>query len=222
MFKNIVLTSSILLTVASFAAQEMPSAISYPFVYQLDEREKGLSDVHRVKLLEDGLPSLQARIDLIRKATKTIEVEYFIYNLDESSKLFTAALIEAAGKGVKVRILVDKSIAVFKLNPKIAHFLAKKGVEVRYYNATKDVALGQYRTHRKFVLVDADDTENGQEAIAGGRNIGNEYFDMAQDFNFHDRDMWLKGPAVKAMRDSFNVFWEDEIRNIDIDFMVIF
>lgn len=211
MLKHALITSSVVLSAAAFAAEQMPEAISYPFVYQLDEREKGLSDVHKVKLLEDGLPSLQARLDLIKKAQKTIDIEYFIYNTDQGGKLFTAALIEAAERDVKVRILVDKNITIFKLNHYIAHQLKKHGIEVRYYNDSKDAALVQYRTHRKFIIIDAEDEINGQEAITGGRNIGDEYFDMSPDFNFHDRDMWIKGPAVKAMKDTFDIFWNDDL-----------
>ncbi len=211
MLKNLVFTYAVLAG-ATALSKELPPAMSYPFVYHLNEKEKGVSDVHKVKLLEDGLPSLQARIDLIKKAKKTIDIEYFIYNLDRAGKLFTGVLIDAANRGVKVRLLVDMNITIFQFDNYIVHqmnqLVKDNKIEVRYYNDSKDPSLAQYRTHRKFVIIDAEDEK---EAIIGGRNIGDEYFDMSKDFNFHDRDMYIKGPAVKAMADTFEVFWEHEL-----------
>ena len=206
--KNLVFTSAVLIGTGAIA-NELPPAISYPFVYQMNEKEKGISDVHKVKLLEDGLPSLQARIDLIKKAKKTIDIEYFIYNLDKAGKLFTGVLIDAANRGVKIRLLVDMNLTIFQLDNYIVHqinqLVKDNMIEVRYYNDSKDPSLVQYRTHRKFVVID------DEEAIIGGRNIGDEYFDMSKDFNFHDRDMYIKGPAVKAIADTFDVFWEHKL-----------
>ncbi len=205
--------ASILIVLNTSASEEevnLPEALTYPFYYRHDASKENSVGKHKVKLLEDGLESLQKRFDIIRRAKETIEVEYFIYNLDKAGRLLTHELIEAAKKGVKVRIIVDKSIAVFKMNDYIAKELAQFGhddkkIEIKYYNATKDVTKGQFRTHRKLITVD------GEEAIIGGRNIGEEYFDMSPEFNFHDRDVYVKGPVVKAIIDTFNKFWIDKI-----------
>ena len=63
----------------------------------------------------------------------------------------------------------------------------------------------QYRTHRKILVKDRE------EAITGGRNIGDDYFDLDEVYNFLDRDVWVKGSGAVAMADSFNAVWESEV-----------
>ncbi|MFL5785374.1 MAG: phospholipase D-like domain-containing protein [Bacteriovoracaceae bacterium] len=63
----------------------------------------------------------------------------------------------------------------------------------------------QFRNHRKLISID------DIEAITGGRNVAEEYFDMSPEYNFNDRDIYVTGPIVKAMRDSFDLFWAHKI-----------
>ncbi len=204
--------ASILIVLRAYGFEEqagLPEALRYPFIYIQEDSKATESEHHKIQLLEDGLESLQKRFDIIRNANKTIEVEYFIYRLDKAGKLLTLELIEAAKRGVKVRILVDKSFTVFKMDKYIANALKDYNVELRYYNDSKDPTRAQYRTHRKMVVADANTKD--RVAIIGGRNIGEEYFDMSHEFNFHDRDVYVKGPVVKAIADTFNEFWEDDL-----------
>lgn len=48
-----------------------------------------------------------ARLELIKAAKKTIDMQYFIFSNDEVSTAFMDEVIKAADRGVKVRILVD-------------------------------------------------------------------------------------------------------------------
>lgn len=160
-----------------------------------------------MKILNNGSAALWARIDMARRAQKSIEVEYFIFNADMTGRILTKELVKAAERGVKVRIMVDKSIAVFVLNEFYAHILKQKNVEVRYYNTASTLMLStvQFRNHRKLMVMD------GVEAITGGRNIADEYFNLSEKFNFLDRDIWVKGDIVKAMKDSFDLYWNSDI-----------
>lgn len=160
-----------------------------------------------MKILSNGTAALWARIDMIRRAQQSIEVEYFIFNADIAGRLLTKELVKAAERGVKVRVMVDKSIAVFVLNEFYAFILKQKNVEVRYYNTASSLMLStvQFRNHRKLIVMD------GIEAITGGRNIADEYFNLSDKFNFLDRDVWVKGEIVKPMRDSFNLYWDSDI-----------
>lgn len=157
--------------------------------------------------LNSGAPALELRLQMIRAAKKHIEVEYFCYNTDLVAKIFTNELINAARRGVKVRMLIDKASNVFVFDENYARELTKSGIEVRYFNNASllNFTMAIYRNHRKLLVID------GEEALTGGRNIGDEYFEMAETLNYIDRDVFVKGPIVKAMLDSFNKFYDHEM-----------
>jgi putative cardiolipin synthase len=165
-----------------------------------------LHEPHAVALLDLGYDSLAQRLQLIEQARQSIELEFFIYELDEASRLISQALARKAREGVKVRILVDFALPVFKLAPQVARGLEAAGIEVRYYNTSglaRFFAM-QHRTHRKLLVVDRS------RAIVGGRNIANEYFDLSPHYNFLDSDLLIEGPIVAAIVDSFELYWSSE------------
>ena len=158
---------------------------------------------HSVIPLHDGRFALIKRIDLIRNAKKSIELEYFIFNDDLAGKIIVDELIKAAKKGVKVRLLLDSLMVKGKLTPFHIHQIKKQGLEIRYYN---DIPLirainTQYRDHRKLFIVD------DIHLIIGGRNIANEYFDLDERYNFLDRDIYLTGEVVPKITKMFDDFW---------------
>lgn len=164
------------------------------------------TEPHTVALLDVGFDSLATRLKLIEQAKTSIELEFFIYEVDTASRLVTQALARKAREGVKVRLLVDFSLPVFKLAPHYAHELAAAGVEVRYYN-TAGLArffAVNHRTHRKLLVVDR------AQAIVGGRNIGDDYFDLSAHYNFLDSDLLIQGPVSAAIADSFDLYWASD------------
>lgn len=171
---------------------------------------------HEMMILNSGIASLKLRLDMIARAKRSIELEYFIFNSDRAGRLVLQALANkmeekrTAKEKFSVRILVDKSIAVFELDRYFADALKKYGIELRYYNPSPIFAISsvQYRNHRKVIIID------GVEALTGGRNIADEYFDLSEDFNFLDRDIWVKGEIVEAIRESFNRYWNSKIVEI--------
>lgn len=175
--------------------------IPYPYHVVQDQSE------NQLMAIDSGAASLALRINLIKSAQKTIDVEYFCYNTDFASKIFTQELIKARDRGVRVRILIDKAASVFVFNKYYAQPLLEKGIEVRYYNDSSLLNFPKaiYRNHRKLLAVD------GSEAITGGRNMGDEYFDLSPDFNYNDRDVFVRGPIVKAMVDSFDIYFNSSM-----------
>ena len=169
-----------------------------------------IEEPHEIVLLNHGLSSLEERLEMIENAQTSIDVEYFIFNLDQSGRMFTQALVEKAKQGVKVRMLLDYYMVKNKFTPFFAHEMAKYGIEVKYYNVTSllNIFKGQYRNHRKLLVVD------GKEAITGGRNIGDEYFDLSDKFNFLDRDIKISGSIVTHIQDTFNKVWESKQTSI--------
>jgi putative cardiolipin synthase len=162
---------------------------------------------HTITLIDDGLASLAERIALIDKAKKTLDLEYFIYELDLSSQLITRKLIAAAKRGVKVRLLVDFSAPVFKLKPQFARELRQHGIDIRYYNTTSLLRFisVQHRSHRKLLIMD------GTSVITGGRNVGDDYFNLSPHYNFLDSDVLIEGEVVAAILKGFDRYWNSNL-----------
>ena len=139
---GVYLVFAIGLTVLEWVVRENPSV------------EKSLiarsTSPHTIAHIDQGAASFQRRLELIASARKSIALEFFIYDVDDASRLLTQALIRKAREGVQVRILVDFSAPVFKLKPAYAQLLGKAGVKVRYYNTSAVYRLVsiQHRSHR--------------------------------------------------------------------------
>ena len=162
---------------------------------------------HLLTHFDQGAASFQRRLELIESAKTSIALEFFIYNVDDASRLITQALMKKAREGVAVRILVDFSAPVFELKPAYARLLGEAGVKVRYYNTSSVYRLIsiQHRSHRKLLIID------GETVLTGGRNIGNDYFDLSDHYNFLDSDLEISGPLVKTVLESFDVYWNSRL-----------
>ncbi|MFL5784420.1 MAG: phospholipase D family protein [Bacteriovoracaceae bacterium] len=193
------IASSLLLFPLLASALHYSDSVPYPFYHEDTSGETQMMPLHR------GEESFQMRIDLIQKAQKTIEAEYYIYYMDMAGKIFNRELIKAAERGVKVRVLLDKFAA--GVDEFLAYELEQHGIEVKFYNTASMLRLDSinFRNHRKLFVVD------GEEAIAGGRNMADDYYNLDAKYNYEDRDVFVKGPLVTVMRDSFNAFWENKI-----------
>jgi cardiolipin synthase C len=174
---------------------------------------------HHVLLLADPQDALQARLALIRGARSTLDLQTYIHAEDDAGWMFLRELIAAAGRGVRVRLLVDQISAMERVETLAALAAAHANLELRVYNPTRgrgrpnllhyalDVAccmrrVGQ-RMHSKVMMAD------GVLAIAGGRNIADEYFDWSEDYNFEDKDVLVAGGQVAAMEEGFEMIWSD-------------
>ena len=203
--KNLILLTFFILTTFAFAGEPLLSdPIPYPY-YEVQRAEDG--NKNYLTILNSGLGSFEKRLEMIRNAKESVELEYFIYEKGLSGKLLMQELVKAGKRGVKVRILIDKSLAVIELNEFHAQELSPYNIEIRFYNAAPLIQLStiQFRNHRKVMIAD------GKYAIVGGRNIGDDYFDMSLKYNFLDRDVYIDGPIVKTIEDSFNEYFNHKI-----------
>ncbi|HET7561317.1 MAG TPA: phospholipase D family protein [Rhodanobacteraceae bacterium] len=170
-----------------------------------------------VTLLNIGQNALAARINLIRAAQHSIDIQTYIWARDDAGMLVLDELVKAARRGVKVRILADQ---LSSLNdPALLSRLARasRNLTIKLYNPTFDAAHSNYveyaasvlccfnkfnqRMHNKLFLVD------GKVGIVGGRNYQNAYFDWDPQMDFLDRDVLVAGPAGRQMAKSFEIFW---------------
>ncbi len=196
--------------------KQLDSPIIKKFI-QVASNEENYS-THLVKLLSTGDEALLARIHLIRAAKKSIDIKTFIWANDESGRYIVYELLEAARRGIKVRILIDGWVTVG--NPALVAFMctANKNIQTKHYNppaeriqpttlellteAFVDFYKVNHRMHNKAFIVD------DEVAIIGGRNVQNDYFDRSMSRNFLDRDLLMVGPEVKKIANSLNQFWE--------------
>jgi len=170
-------------------------------------------------VLDTGAEALLARAWLADHARESIEVQYFIWSTDNIGLLAADALLRAAERGVRVRVLVDdllidapdKSLLALARHPlvDIRIYNPKASVGVPFYrrviNALTDLHGVNQRMHDKTLVID------GRIAITGGRNMAAEYFDYNHDYNFRDRDALLLGGAARDVRASFETFWASEL-----------
>lgn len=181
---------------SAYGGANNPIEIKYPLKHTTYYQDK-------VTFLHSGTAALAKRLDMIKRAKKRISLEYFIFEKDKTGKLLLHELINKAKEGVQVQLLLDMSITVIDIDEVFAEILRSKNVQVRYYNRALGPITAQYRTHRKIFAID------GKEVIVGGRNIGDDYFDLDEVYNFLDRDIHISGPMAKAIEDSFDYFWND-------------
>ncbi|HEV7508947.1 MAG TPA: phospholipase D family protein [Thermoanaerobaculia bacterium] len=166
-------------------------------------------------VLDTGDEALIARAWLADHAQHSIEVQYFIWSTDNIGILAAEALLRAAERGVRVRVIVDdllidvpdKTLLALARHPnfEIRIYNPKTSVgtplQKRIYNVATDLRGVNQRMHNKTFVVD------GKVGITGGRNMAAEYFDYNHEFNFRDRDALLVGDVVKTMQASFEEFW---------------
>ena len=164
-------------------------------------------------LPRDGDRALRERLHLADIAERSIDVQYYIWNNDMSGKLLAQKLIEAADRGVSVRILVD-DFSVGERNELLLTINSHGNIQIRVYNpfvyrsgAAKwlnfafDFERLNRRMHNKTYSVD------GVAAIIGGRNIGDEYFNHNENLNFRDLDLFIVGSVVRQISQSFQEYW---------------
>lgn len=166
------------------------------------------TEPHKVKTLETGTASLQLRLEMIERAEKSIEVEFFIFDASDAPRMIVEALVKKKiqNPSVRIRVLIDYFSLSKNLNPYYTTAMIKSGVEVKYYNPAflLNIDAVLHRNHRKHIIVD------GKEVIGGGRNMADEYFDLKEKHNYLDRDIWVQGPVAASVEKSFNDFWESK------------
>src|SRR4029077_299263 len=155
------------------------------------------------------------RAQMINAAERTLDLQYFIFRQDETGQLLTDALLRAADRGVRVRVLVDdgdtlegdEQIAMLESHPQIeirifnpfvyrGHTELFRAVEFAFTASRLD-----YRMHNKLLVVD------NAIALVGGRNIGDQYFQVDPESQLGDDDVFTTGPIVKELSGTFDEFW---------------
>jgi putative cardiolipin synthase len=170
-------------------------------------------------ILEKGEEALMGRAWLTQHATQSIDIQYFIWSTDNIGILAAQMLLEAADRGVTVRVLVDdflidaedKTLVLLAAHPQVHIRIYNPNFSVgtsffrRMANSVMDFRATNQRMHDKTAIFD------GLAGITGGRNMADEYFDFDHEYNFRDRDVLLLGAAVQDMSKNFEEFWQSSL-----------
>lgn len=158
---------------------------------------------NRTRVLHDGEETFDSIFQGIRRAERDLLVQYYILRDDDLGRRFADALLEAAGRGVKVRLLVDR-VGSASLPDRYLERLEKGGIRTcRFSSIGPRPARLQinFRNHRKIVVVD------GREGWMGGLNVGDEYLGLDPEMSpWRDIHLHIEGPAALALQ---LVFLED-------------
>ena len=166
--------------------------------------------------LRDGRDAFAARVLLADTAERTLDLQYYIWRKDMSGSLLFAAVCRAADRGVRVRLLLDDNNTT-GLDGFLGALTSHPNIKVRLFNPFRlrrlrpleyltDFARLNRRMHNKSFTVD------GQVAIVGGRNIGDEYFDAHQALSFVDLDVMAVGPVGERNRQRLRALLAERVR----------
>jgi putative cardiolipin synthase len=200
-------------------SQALPPAYDTPSSrYVRNELERQSPEVSGFRLLTRSTNALMSRIALIDHAAHTIDLQYYIFDNDDTGRLVAQRLLAAAARGVRVRLLLDDLGAGEDSNVFDA-LDADPNIEVRLFNPFRTghpslpskvaqfVIEGQRlnrRMHNKSFIVD------NVAAIVGGRNIGDAYFDASSELNFSDLDVIAIGKVVGQASAAFDAYWNSD------------
>lgn len=163
--------------------------------------------------LESGVDAFAARAWMVERASRSLDVQSYLWRSDRSGQWFLSRLQAAAERGVRVRLLIDDGNGSPTLDALLARLDAHPGAEVRLFNPYPHRGFGRSwdlltdfqrlnrRMHNKSFSAD------GVVTLLGGRNIGDEYFGAAADMEFADLDVLAVGPIVGEVGAAFDRYW---------------
>lgn len=171
------------------------------------------------RLLSASSEAFAARVKMFRAARVSLDIQYYIVHDGLSTQALIDELLQAADRGVRVRLLLDDTTSDGN-DYQIATLAAHPNVQIRVFNPLHigrstfltrtlgrllHLSLHHRRMHNKLVLADSS------LAIVGGRNLGDEYFDADKGLNFTDIDLLAAGPVARQLAASFDQYWNHEL-----------
>jgi len=167
------------------------------------------------RLLTLGVDGFLTRVQMANSAERTLDLQYFIFRADETGQLLTEAVLRAADRGVRVRVLVDDGETIAG-DEQLVALDSHPLIEVRIFNPFSyrghssllrsiefvvSSSRLDYRMHNKLMVVD------NAVALIGGRNVGDQYFQVDPQGQVADDDVFAVGAVVKELSATFDQYW---------------
>ena len=199
------------------------SALVHPEETRLGRQFENAAREHNgnsgFRIIPVGADGFLTRMQMINAAERTLDLQYFIFRGDETGRLLTDAVLHAADRGVRVRVLIDdgeteagdEQITALEAHPSVeirifnpfayrGHIKLLKAIEFMFNASRLD-----YRMHNKLLVVD------NAIALMGGCNIGDKYFQIDPESQFADDDVFAAGPIAKKLSATFDEFWNNAL-----------
>jgi len=194
-------------------------ALEHPEETALGSQFSGAARQHpgesAFRIISVGADGFRARAQLIDAAQRTLDLQYYIFHGDETGRMLTEHLLKAADRGVRIRVLIDDGDTAAG-DEQILRLLNHDSVELRIFNPARyrghvrfvrrmefvlNAGRLDYRMHNKLLVAD------NAVALVGGRNIGNQYFQVDPESQFADDDAFSVGQIVPELSRTFDEFW---------------
>ena len=182
------------------------------------QRQQAATPYHSAFVLLGGAEAAYtSRLALVQAAQKTLDIQYYAIHADASTARLLQEVVHAAERGVRVRVLLDDFHSAGK-DAQVMRLAFVPGIEMRMFNPVMgarsspplralstltDFARAQQRMHNKQFIAD------NMIGIAGGRNLGDAYFDALDSDNFIDLDIMAAGAVVRQLSRSFDTYWNN-------------
>lgn len=203
--------------------KKVSSALAHPDETRLGRQFEHAAREHDgnsgFRILPAGADGFLTRMQMINAAERTLDLQYFIFRGDETGRLLTDAVLHAADRGVRVRLLVDdgdtdagdEQLTALEAHPSIelrifnpfayrGHVTLFRAIEFMFNASRLD-----YRMHNKLLVVD------NAVALIGGRNIGDAYFQIDPEGQFADDDVFAAGPIAAELSATFDDYWNSAL-----------
>jgi len=158
----------------------------------------------RVTFHDDGAKALSSLIDLIGGAHDRLELCTYVMADDAVGAMVADALIAAAGRGVRIRLLLD-AVGSMATPQRVFERLRRGGIEVRHFMPLLHNPMRgrtNLRNHRKLAVAD------GRLLWGGGRNLAVEYFlDHDGRRPWRDLSFVVEGGVARQAQSQFEQDW---------------
>jgi cardiolipin synthase C len=198
-------------------------ALAHPEETAIGRKVDGFAKAHPglsgFRLFASGSAAFTLRVQMANSAQRTLDIQYFIFKDDDSGQLLMSSMLAAANRGVRVRVLMDDTQARGQ-DDRVVLLAGHPNIEVRLYNPfyyrgnitflraaefTLTMSRLDYRMHNKLFVAD------NAIGVAGGHNVGDEYFDTGDQPQFGDYDVLALVPIVRDLSKSFDAYWNSSL-----------
>lgn len=184
-------------------------------MHNLNTCDSILTHNNRVKLFTNGIDKVNALLNDIHNAKKSINVCYYIFATDNIGMIVLKKLIEKANQGVEVNLLVD-AVGSMKSDRKEFKKLVQGGG--RYaeffppiFGRMFNIRIN-YRNHRKIVVID------NKIGYVGGVNIRDDHMGASMKLSpWTDLHMRVEGDSVIDLQKTFLKDWRFSYKKKDFD-----
>ena len=159
-----------------------PCAHAYPAPFAVSAHD------HEFEFLPDGVHRFDALLAMIERATRSLDMFYYMFQDDPAGRIVLEALVKAQNRGVRVHLLVD----CFGTDAKEEFFrpLVEAGGRFAVFNPRWNVRY-LIRNHQKMTIVDRE------IALLGGFNVSEHYFKPPAEIGWAVLGVVVKGAVVK-------------------------